>query len=107
MPPALQFERIYYYWRQSMYGHVHLLCNQFLKSQGTDPQFLIWDALAYGAEGKTSTGIQALEKIKNRVSTQLEVCVAELWIHKTAKMQEIDDKICPVFEKRRVYGDIS
>ena len=88
MPPALQFERVYYYWRQSMFGHVHLLCAHFLKTQGTDPQFIIWDALAYGAEGKTSTGIQTLEKIKNRVAAQLEVCVAELYIHKKAKMQD-------------------
>ena len=43
---------------------VNILCNSFIKSQGKDPQFLIWDALAFGAEGKTSQGLATLEKLK-------------------------------------------
>lgn len=81
----LQFERIYFYWRQSMFGHIHLLCQEFLKSQGSDPVFVIWDSLAMGAQGKTSAALASLEKITNRIANNLEIAVAKLWIHKNAK----------------------
>ncbi|OHT14468.1 TPR Domain containing protein [Tritrichomonas foetus] len=84
----IYFERIFYYWRQSMYGHIHVLCNGFLKENGVDPLFLIWDALASGAEGKTSAGIATLQKITNRVAMGLPIAVAQLCIHKMAKMQD-------------------
>lgn len=84
----LYFERIFYYWRLSMYGHVHALCNEFLKESGVDPLFLIWDALASGAEGKTSIGLATLERITNRVAMGLPIAVAQLNIHKMAKMQD-------------------
>ncbi|KAH0786423.1 TPR Domain containing protein [Histomonas meleagridis] len=84
----LFFERIYYYWRLSMYGHVHQLCSGFLKENGMDPLFLIWDALASGAEGKTSAGIKTLQRITNRVANGLPLAVAELCIHQMAKMQD-------------------
>ena len=88
MAPKLHFERIYYYWRQSMFGHVHMLCEQFLKNEGNDPMFIIWDALAYGAEGRTQTGLKTLEKIKSRLSNNLEIDIAALWIHKTTKIPD-------------------
>lgn len=84
----LYFERIFYYWRQSMYGHIHVLCNTFLKENGVDPLFLIWDALASGAEGKTSAGIATLQKITNRVAMGLPIAVAQLCIHKMAAAQD-------------------
>ncbi|KAK8885733.1 Tetratricopeptide repeat protein 21B [Tritrichomonas musculus] len=82
------FERIFYYWRQHMYGHIHVLCNMFLKENGIDPQFQIWDALASGAEGKTSAGLATLEKIANRVAMGLPISVAQLCIHKMAVNQD-------------------
>ena len=86
--PSLLFERVYYYWRHSLYGHVHILCSQFIKMQGNDPQFIIWDALAYGAEGKTSQGLSTLDKLKSMLQSQLAINYAKLWIHKKAKMQD-------------------
>ncbi|EAX97552.1 TPR Domain containing protein [Trichomonas vaginalis G3] len=84
----LLFERVYYYWRHAMYGHVHILCASFIKNQGSDPQFLIWDALASGAEGKTSAGLATLDKLKSMLQAQLAIAYAKLWIHKQAKMQD-------------------
>lgn len=84
----LLFERVYYYWRHAMYGHVHILCASFIKSQGSDPQFLIWDALASGAEGKTSAGLATLDKLKSNLQAQLAIAYAKLWIHKQAKIQD-------------------
>ena len=86
--PTLLFERVYYYWRHAMYGHVHILCASFIKSQGNDPQFLIWDALASGAEGKTSQGIATLDKLKSMLQSQLAIGFAKLWIHKKAKIPD-------------------
>ncbi|EAY13986.1 TPR Domain containing protein [Trichomonas vaginalis G3] len=68
-----------------MFGHIRLLCQEFLKSQGSDPTFVIWDSLANGAEGKTSAALASLEKISNRIANSLEIAVAKLWIHKNAK----------------------
>jgi tetratricopeptide repeat protein 21B len=82
------FERIYYYWRQSLFGHVHALCSLFSKEIGHDPLFILWDALASGAEGKTSAGLSALQKVTNRVAMGLPVSVAQLSIHKMAKLQD-------------------
>jgi tetratricopeptide repeat protein 21B len=84
----LYFERIFYYWRQSMYGHVHALSALFLKENGVDPLFFIWDALASGAEGKTNAGLNALEKITNRVAMGLPISVAQLCVHKMAKIPD-------------------
>jgi tetratricopeptide repeat protein 21B len=71
-----------------MFGHVHSLCGQFLRDIGADPLFLLWDALASGAEGKTSAGLSSLQRVTNRVAMGLPVCVAQLAIHKSAQTQD-------------------
>ena len=71
-----------------MFGHIHFLCNSFLKENGVDPIYLIWDALASGAEGKTGQGVSALQKITNRVAMGLPIAIAQLCVHKMAKMQD-------------------
>lgn len=81
-------ERVYFYWRQSMYGHIHALCQQFQKTQGNDPLYIIWDALAFGAIGKTSTALEVLDKIKNRIASGLAISYAKLWIHNSAKNKD-------------------
>ena len=83
----LYFERIFYYWRQSMFGHVHELCRQFSKENG-DPLWQIWDGLASGAEGKTSAGLSQLQRLSGSVSLALPIAVAKLCVHKMAKMQD-------------------
>lgn len=83
----LYFERIFYYWRQSMFGHVHALCSQFSKENG-DPLWQIWDGLASGAEGKTSAGLSQLQRLSGSVSLALPIAVAKLCVHKMAKMQD-------------------
>jgi len=83
------FERIFFYWRQSMYGHIHVLCDTFLKSKGADPIFYIWDALASSAEGKTSAGLATLQRISNRVAMGLPVAAAQMCVHKKALQQDI------------------
>lgn len=71
-----------------MYGHIHVLCSQFLKENGVDPLFLIWDSLASAAEGKTSAGLATIQKITNRLAMGLPISVAQLCIHKMAKNQD-------------------
>ena len=87
-PIKLHFERIFYYWRQKMYGHVHLLCEKFLREDGNDPLFLIWDGLADGAEGKINQGLSTIDRITNRMAMGLPIVVAKLCIHKMAKIPD-------------------
>jgi hypothetical protein len=77
----LRFERIFYDWRQSTYGHVHTLCHSFLQDGDVNPIFLMLDALASGAEGKQSIALSNLECLTNRVSMALVISVAQLCVH--------------------------
>ena len=83
----LYFERIFYYWRQSMFGHVRSLCAEFSKENG-DPMWQVWEALATGAEGRTSAGLSLLQRLSGSVALALPICVAKLCVHRMSKTQD-------------------
>lgn len=80
-----EFERIFYYWRRRMYGHVNMLCQQLQKSGGLNPFYIIWDGLAYGYQGQTTKGLEQIQKVTNKVAMGLPLAVAQLAIHNMAK----------------------
>jgi tetratricopeptide repeat protein 21B len=78
----LHFDDVFYYWRKSMYAHVHTLCNSFFQDGGVDPLFLIWVALASGSEVETGAALATLCRVTNRVSVGLVISVAHFCVYK-------------------------
>ena len=77
-------ERVFYYWRHGLYGHVRLLCERAQKQKPNDLFLHLWQVLASGVEGRTDMAIEELKKMNYRSDLVLLFCVAQYCVHKCA-----------------------
>ncbi|OHS93151.1 TPR Domain containing protein [Tritrichomonas foetus] len=83
-------ERILYYWRHGLYGHVQLLSKIALKTFNNDLFFHVWNSLSLGILGKTEIALNEIARVKCRVYLSLLLFVSQLCIHKHSKSPDIE-----------------
>lgn len=89
-------ERVFYYWRHGLYGHVRLLCERAQKQKQNDLFLHLWQVLASGVEGRTDFALDELKKLNYRSDLILLFTVAQYCVHNCAPQP--DSKVLAALE---------
>lgn len=74
-------ERIFYYWRHVLYGHVAHICDEGLKKMKNDIHLIIWKALSFAVVGETEKSLEIMDSLQLNSETNFLLTVAFYFIH--------------------------
>ena len=60
------FERVFYYWRHGLYGHVEEICRIGLSNKNSNLFLIMYSALAKGMIQKTEEALELISKLSDR-----------------------------------------
>lgn len=78
-------ERVIYYWRHALYGHVKLICDLGIASKSSNLFLYIYKSLADGILGNTEVALNSIQYLQARTDLALIYNVCLYYIHKNSK----------------------
>lgn len=82
-------ERIFYYWKHCLYGHVRIICEQEIEKKKNDICLIIYQSLSQAILGDTEQSLATLNTIQYRTDLKFLLLVSTYFIHKTSKNPKI------------------
>ncbi|KAK8864980.1 Tetratricopeptide repeat protein 21B [Tritrichomonas musculus] len=90
-------ERIFYYWRHSLYGHAALLCDKASEIKKNDIFLIVWRSLSQAVVGDTEQSIETLNSIQYRTDLLFLFSFSNYFIQKSAENPDL--KLITQFEQ--------
>lgn len=82
-------ERVFYYWRHGLYGHVEEICKIGLVGKTSNVFLILYDGLAKGIQQNTEQSLDILSKMEHRKDLLLLYLISKFCILSRSKKKDI------------------